>query len=256
MIMFVRSVVPLFSALLAICLFSGCAKDPFAGMSPTQRVVAESMVPLGGQIAEDQAAILRFDFVEKIGGRESSRRIHDWDRNRGSARVRWRDTESGVTYDVNFNTKRKTSYDQWTALKEGGRVIRDKEELNEVCGKADKYFIHDMHWIFAPYRLNSKKANITKVAREVDPRGSLSQAVTVSYPEGTTPYSEYKVFIDPALHKWEAWTITADESIKLSYTWEGWKKSGPLMVSTLHKQIGGDHTISIEKLNVELIPTN
>jgi len=234
---------------LAALVGTGCApKDPYLGLSPEKRIVASTRDALGGSTAYDAARILKFDFVEKISGRETARRNHDWDRKTDAYSIQWRDSESGVTYKVQLNPRKGP--DTGVALTTGGRIIREDAERLAISRQAYGYFINDMQWLLAPYRTHDR-ATVTYVGREVDPRGALSERFDVTWAAGISPFSSHKVWVDPVTKRWDVWAVTTESGTELLYTWEDWRQAGPGMFSLAHRQLNGEHSFTIEKLRAD-----
>ncbi|MGZ3430137.1 MAG: hypothetical protein ACXVCV_25975 [Polyangia bacterium] len=153
-------------------------------------------------------------------------RRHLWDRQRGLARVEWRDNR--VLLDVN---SRK------------GRAWRKEVELAD--GPAKQKLLDGAYalWINDSFWLNPRvKAFDDGTSRE---RGTVDgkRALLVSYSSGgLTPGDKYLWILDDAARPvaWRIWVHILKIG-GLQFTWEGWTRlSTGAWVATSHKILGLD----------------
>lgn len=234
-----------------VCMNGGCAKDPYLGLDPQQKILAQSRDAAGGVGAFEACRFIVFDFVEKRDGREVTRRIHDWDRRTGVYSIQWRDAARNETYKVQFNTN--DGYERGVALTAGGRVLRDEAERLAVCRLANDYFRHDMHWLLGHYRM-AIRSTINGPVEEASPLGQPAMRLDVTWETGLTPHDEYRIWIDPTSHRAVAWSFPEGIDKHATFTWEDWQQVGPGHFSLKHRELDGDHEYLIERLRVETDP--
>lgn len=183
------------------------------GDAGAQRLAEETMKASG---SDHWPSIKRIVFTFNVvqDGKSLLTARHDWDLTRSTDTVQWMDKK--VTVDVSHppaDGDGKDAYQRWT---------------------------NDTYWLLMPLKL--KDGGVTLTSPEPDTLHLSFRGV------GLTPGDQYNVYVNSKTHLPEKWDYLPASGKKISGTWEDYKTSGGLTLSTKHTF--GDKTITITDLDV------
>ena len=176
--------------------------------------LAEEVMKASGSAHWSSVQRIVFTFNVAKDGKPLLSAKHDWDLAKGTDKVQWAD--KSVTVDVCHPPSDgggKDAYQRWT---------------------------NDTYWLLMPLKL--KDGGITLTSPEPDTLHLSFKGV------GLTPGDQYDVRVDPKTHLPEKWDYMPAPGTKTTGTWEEYKTSGGLTLSTKHTF--GDKLITITDLDV------
>jgi hypothetical protein len=181
--------------------------------SGAQRLAEEVMKASG---SDHWSSIKRIVFTFDVAqdGKSLLSAKHDWDLTKATDTVQWMDKK--VTVDLCHppaDGDGKSAYQRWT---------------------------NDTYWLLMPLKL--KDGGITLTAPEPNTLHLSFRGV------GLTPGDQYNVYVNSKTHLPEKWDYLPASGTKTTGTWEDYKTSGGLTLSTKHSF--GDKTITIADLDV------
>src|SRR5258706_11973988 len=128
-----------------------------------------------------------------------------------------------------------------------------------VKTEVDPAFINDKYWLLFPLQLAwDTSANVEDQGASKMPLAkSPAKRVTVKYSSGGyTPGDSYELFVgaDNRIHEWIFHRGGVAEPTLIA-TWAGYKKAGPLLISTEHRGTyrGKPARISLSNVSVKLV---
>ncbi|HMC81727.1 MAG TPA: hypothetical protein VKL61_00675 [Candidatus Polarisedimenticolia bacterium] len=202
---------------------------------------------MGGQEGWKAARFFRFDFSVEKGGKVLANYQHWWDRQTGRYRLEGKNKE-GKPFVVLFNVQDRK-----------GKVWLDGKPADaEASAKLLEYaygrFINDTYWILMPFKLRDPGAHLRAEEPRTDASGKKWSVAQLSFDEGIglTPADHYWAFIDPETHlmgRWE-YVLEGEKPPPTAWTWEEWKRFGPILLSSVKKEVGADTVIRFPNLSV------
>ena len=225
----------------AFCTDSPAPAIPGSASDPQATKLADAvMQSLGGSAAWDSARYFRFDFVVEKGGKTLANYRHSWDRFTGRYRLEGTNKE-GKPFVVLFNVNDRTGK-VWVDGKPA-----DPEKTAKMLEYGYDRFINDTYWFLMPYKMKDPGVHLSYEGEKADDSGKKWEVVRLSFDKGIglTSGDQYWAFVDPATHlmgRWE-YELEGKEHEKGSWTWQEWKKIGPLMLCADKKENGGDTMI-------------
>jgi hypothetical protein len=202
---------------------------------------------MGGPEGWNAARFFRFDFVVEKGGKVLANYQHWWDRQTGRYRLEGKNKE-GKPFVVLFNVQDRK-----------GKVwLEGKPADAEASAKLLEYaygrFINDSYWILMPLKMKDPGVHLTAEDSRADVAGKKWSVVQLSFDKGIglTSGDHYWAFIDPETHlmgRWE-YVLEDEKPPATAWTWEEWKRFGPILLSPVKKQVGADTVIRFPNLSV------
>jgi hypothetical protein len=235
--------------ILLVALAAGSSALPAAepGGGTAADIAEQVFQAMGGSRGWAAAHFLRFDFAVEKQGKILSRYRHWWDRDRGRYRLEGTNKE-GKAFVVLLNVQDRKG----KAWLDGGRAAAEEEA--KLVDYAYGRFINDTYWFLMPMKMTDPGVHLQREADRTDPAGKQWQILHLSFAAGIglTPGDQYWAWIDPATHRMERWEyVLQDEKPPAeAWTWEGWKRFGPLTLSPLKRKVGEDLAIRIDNLTV------
>lgn len=237
--------------LALVFIFAGCARWPEklaeshkASAPGAIQLARESLDAMGGARAWLDTGYMRFTFVVDAPGREPSKIHHWWDRRTGRYRVEYMDGPAKITALLNINTRE-------------GRAWRNNEtlqgaDLSGVLQKAYGRYINDTYWLLAPSKLLDPGVVLSDEGTGLGPDGKTEyRVIHASFRDvGLTPKDNYWFYVNPKTKIVEHWKfiLKGGAGPASGYSWEDWRKVGPLLMCETHRQEGGERAIRFEDL--------
>jgi hypothetical protein len=181
---------------------------------PAAQRLAEEVMKASGSDRWSSVKRIVFTFNVVQDGKTLLSAKHDWDLTKDTDTVQWMDKR--VTVDVRHppgDGEGKDAYQRWT---------------------------NDTYWLLMPLKL--KDGGITLTLPEPNTLHLSFQSV------GLTPGDQYNVHVNAKTHLPEKWDYMPASGTKTTGTWEEYKTSGGLTLSTRHTF--GDKLITISDLDV------
>ena len=197
---------------------NSCSQKRSAVPEQTARTNAEQIARTYGLDSFDQIEAIRYTF--NVPGANLSR---SWE---------WEPKTDKVSYDGNDKDGKPI------------KVTYMRSELNSqpdtVKNEVDPAFVNDNYWLLFPFHAYwDKSATVTDQGMQKLPLGNGSaELVAVKYPAegGYTPGDTWELYVGKD-NRVEQMVYRRGGSKKPSVvtaTWEGYKKAGPLLISTDH----------------------
>jgi len=126
-----------------------------------------------------------------------------------------------------------------------------KTQPDQVKNEVDPAFVNDNYWLLFPFHAYwDKSATATDQGMKPLPQGSGSaQLVSVKYPSdgGYTPGDTWDLFVgkDGRVGQFVYHRGGPKKPSTVIATWEGYKKAGPLLISTDHNGTADGNTVRI-----------
>lgn len=157
-----------------------------------------------------------------------------------------------IVFTFNVATKEKTlvsAKHDWDLIKKvdtvewaGKKAVADLSHPATEGDAKDAYqrWTNDTYWLLMPLKLKDGGMTLTSTA---------PNTLHLSFKGvGLTPGDQYNVYINPTTHLPEKWDYMPAPDKKTTGTWENYKTSGGLTLSTKHSF--GDYTITMTDLEV------
>jgi hypothetical protein len=230
---------PLVLAALAVCALPRLASPQSPPAPPTSdakaiEVAGKVMAALGGEPAWKATRYLRFTFAVDREGKTVVSRDHTWDRWTGRYRLDGTDAE-GKKFSVLMNVNTKDG----KATKAGQPV--QGEELKKQLESAYGAWVNDTYWLLMPYKMMDPGV-ILKHDGEAKEGAETWDKVRLTFDSvGLTPKDKYWAFVNRKTGLVDRWdfVLKGESKPPSSFTWEGWKKHGGVMLAAEHKSKDG-----------------
>ncbi|HEX6718352.1 MAG TPA: hypothetical protein VF088_14700 [Pyrinomonadaceae bacterium] len=226
------------SRLNVICLFGIVLI--FAATSEAQQrpAIAEQVAKAFGADSFGQIEAIRYTFNINLPGLNASR---SWE---------WRPKTDTVSYEGKDKDGKpvKVTY-QRSQLSSQGDVVK-----NEV----DPAFVNDQYWLVFPFHaVWDGSATVTDEGMQKLPIAKTpAQRVVVKYPSdgGYTPGDTWILYVGPdkRVREFEYHRGGSKKPSVVITTWAGYKKAGPLLVSTDHRGTADGQPVRISFSNVSV----
>lgn len=211
------------------------AQDAGAGAQGADELAKEVVAATGDPSALDELA---FTFVVEKGGKELVRRRHIWRPQAGELTVKSGEQTIELTHLHDYDLS-KLAGDP-AANADAFKKIAPNASPAEAA-KAWGWFINDSYWLLAPSKLMDPG-----VHRKLDDEGRL----VLTFGEvGLTPGDRYALTIDRDTKRVTRWDFKLQSGREGHFAWTGYKKVGPLTLSTKRPADGGDVVIRFENLD-------
>jgi hypothetical protein len=179
-------------------------------------VADEVMKALGGRTAWDRTRVVTWSFF--------GRRTHVWDKHTGN--LRFDDGETLVL--MNLNSKQGRAWKQ-------GEEVEDPAALQELLTGAESAWINDSYWVFMPYKLKDTGVTLKYLGEKQTQVGAQADVLELTFKDvGRTPENKYHVYVDKEtrlVSQWDFYAKASDPEPRFQVPWEGWKKSGAILLS-------------------------
>jgi len=220
---------------------------PQASDAKALELADATLKAMGGSEGWDTARFFRFDFAVEEGGKVRGSYRHWWDRKTGRYRLEGKNKE-GKPFIVLFNVNDRKG----KAWLEG--KLADTEQTAKLLEYGYDRFINDTYWILMPYKMKDPGVHLQWEEPRSDPSGKKWMVVHLSFDKGVglTPGDQYWAFIDPDTHlmgRWE-YVLEGEKPPAEAWTWEGWRRFGPILLSPDKKGAGKDTMIRFPNLSV------
>ena len=209
-----RLVHSLAAAILALPALSAPLLTQSTQPDAAAQKLADEVMKASGSDHWKNVKRIVFTFNVAQGGKTLVAAKHDWDLTKNLDTVQWADKK--VTVDVCKPPSEgdgKDAYQRWT---------------------------NDTYWLLMPLKL--KDAGITLTSPAPNTLHLSFKGV------GLTPGDQYDVYVDPKTHLPAKWDYMPAPDKKTTGTWEDYKTSGGLTLSTRHSF--GEYAITITDLDV------
>ncbi len=243
----------LISALaLAATALAKAAPRPMGKADPKAAAVAAQLEnALGGQSAWEAVPYVRFDFVVMKDGKEVARFRHWWDKRRGRDRVEGPDDKGRIVAAVvNLADRSGKSF---TA----GLPDPDTTSIGAHVRNGYDRWVNDSYWLMMPFKLRDPGTNLKYSSSKKGPGGVGWDLLELTFDAGVglTPKDHYWLYVNRKTHLMDKWDFLLQDNKPPpeSATWEGWKKLGPVRLSTLHRLVGKPIVLQFD--NVALPPS-
>jgi hypothetical protein len=195
-------------------------------------IAGKAMAALGGEDAWKNTHFLRFTFAVDREGKTVASRTHTWDKWTGRYRLEGTDRE-GKTFAVlmNLNTK------DGKALKEGKPV--EGEELKKALENAYGAWVNDTYWLLMPYKMMDPGV-VLAYDGEAKEGDAVLDKVRLSFDGvGLTPKDKYWAYVNRKTGLVDRWdyVLKGEAKAPTTFTWEGWKKYGNVMLAPERKNL-------------------
>ena len=227
-----------FALLAAFGLAASAAAQP-RPTPPTSNpkaieVAGKAMAALGGEAAWNNTHYLRFTFAVDLKGKTVASRDHTWDKWTGRYRLDGTNKEGQkFTVLMNLNTR------EGRAQKDGKPALGD--DLKKMLENAYGTWVNDTYWLIMPYKMMDPGV-VLAYDGEMKAEGGEWDKVRLSFEKvGLTPKDKYWAFVNRKtglVDKWE-FVLNGESKPPSSFTWDGWKKYGNVMLAPERKSKDG-----------------
>jgi len=185
--------------------------------------LARGVAMASGLTTWPHVSTLSFTFAVRQGGDLKLSRSHTWNVKAGTDTVS--SGERSTTIDVN------------------------KPDMDDPAqAEAFKAWTNDSYWLLAPLKLFDGGVTRQYLGRR-EVAGKTYEVLQLSFQGvGMTPGDRYNLYVDPFTSLIAYWDYMPNADTTMLASWEQYRHTGGLKLSTYHKM--GDKTITIEKLTV------
>jgi hypothetical protein len=197
-------------------------------------IAGKVMTALGGETAWNNTHYLRFTFAVDREGKTVASRDHVWDKWTGRYRLDGTDKE-GKKFTVLMNVNSK----EGRAVKDGKPL--DGDELKKALESAYGTWVNDTYWLLMPYKMMDPGV-VLALDGELKEGDATWDKVRLSFEGvGLTPKDKYWAFVNRKTGLVDRWdfVLKGEKKPPSSFTWEGWKQSGKVMMANEHKSKDG-----------------
>jgi hypothetical protein len=193
-------------------------------------IAGKAMEALGGEAAWNNTHYLRFTFAVDREGKTVVSRTHTWDKWTGRYRLEGTDRD-GKSFAVlmDLNTK------DGKALQDGKPVSGD--ELKKALENAYGAWVNDTYWLIMPYKMMDPGV-VLAYDGESKEGGAVHDKVRLTFDGvGLTPKDKYWAYVNRQTGLVDRWdfVLKGEAKAPTSFTWEGWKKYGNVMLAPERK---------------------
>jgi hypothetical protein len=197
-------------------------------------IAGKVMTALGGEAAWNNTRYLRFTFAVDREGKTVASRDHVWDKWTGRYRLDDTDKEGKkFTALMNVNSKE-------------GKVVKDGKplegaELKQALESAYGAWVNDTYWLLMPYKMMDPGVVLAHDG-ELKEGDAAWDKVRLSFEGvGLTPKDKYWAFVNRQTGLVDRWdfVLKGEKKAPSSFTWDGWKKYGNVMLAPEHKSKDG-----------------
>ena len=173
-------------------------------------------------------------------------------------RYTWNAEFPGVNLSHSWEWEPKTNKVSYEGKDKNGKPVKVtylRSQLNSqpdnVKNEVDPAFVNDNYWLLFPFHAHwDKSATVTDQGTKQLPIGSGSaELVSVKYPSdgGYTPGDTWDLYVgkDNRVEQFVYHRGGPKKPSLVTATWEGYKKAGPLLVSTDHHGTADGNNIRI-----------
>jgi hypothetical protein len=197
-------------------------------------IAGKTMEALGGETAWNNTHFLRFTFAVEREGKTLVSRDHTWDKWTGRYRLDGTNKEGQkFTVLMNVNTK------EGRAQQEGKPVLG--EDLKKLLESAYGTWVNDTYWLLMPYKMMDPGV-VLAYDGEMKAEGGEWDKVRLTFEKvGLTPKDKYWAFVNRKTGLVDRWDFVLNGESKppSSFTWDGWKKYGNVMLAPDRKSKDG-----------------
>src|ERR1044071_8430991 len=207
--------------------------------------------PVAEQGAKPQSQPLTIEQVAKTYGLDSFGQVE-------AIRYTWNAQFPGVNVSHAWIWEPKTNKVTFEGMDKDGKPVKvtylrsqlDSQPAN-VKNEVDPAFINDNYWLLFPFHAYwDKSATVTDQGTKPLPQGSGSAVlVSVKYPSdgGYTPGDTWDLYVgkDNRVEQFVYHRGGAKKPSLVTASWEGYKKAGPLLISTDHNGTADGNTVRI-----------
>jgi hypothetical protein len=177
------------------------------------------MDALGGRAAWDGTRCIEWTFA--------GRRKLLWDKQTGDLRL-----ENGPRVVLmNMGMQKGRVF-------ENGTEVTDPAKVREALDNANKIWINDSYWLFAPYKLKDSGVTLTYAGERALPDGRPADVLHLQFANvGVTPDNCYDMWIARDTQRLEQWAYfehRGDEAAKMTTPWTDWKQYGGIWLASGH----------------------
>ncbi len=225
-------------AVVHVAAFSMLLMLPATSSAQQLPPVAEQMAKTYGLDSFDKIAAIRFTWG--IEGRVSRK----WE---------WQPKTDTVTYEG----KDKDG----NPVKVAYRRSQLDSQSDAVKSEIDPNFLNDQYWLLLPLHVAWDGATVTDEGKDETPLGKTpAERIVVKYGAGGySPGDTWEIFVGPDRRILEMRyhrAVPAPPSPNLVLAkWEGYKKAGPLLISTDHPGTGDGHPFRLTITDVSVKET-
>jgi hypothetical protein len=230
------SLVPLLLALATATAARAQSRPAPPASNPRAiEIAGKTLESLGGEAAWNNTQYLRFTFAVDREGKTVASRTHTWDKWTGNYRLEGTDKE-GKPFVVlmNLNTK------EGQAQKEGKAAAG--EELKKLLESAYGAWVNDTYWLLMPYKMMDPGVVLTYDGEAKEGEATYDK-VRLTFGEniGLTPRDKYWAYVNRTTGLVDRWdfVLKGENKPPSTFTWEGWKKYGNVMLAPERKSKDG-----------------
>jgi len=210
---------------------------------------SQKRTPVAEQTAKTQA--LTAEQIAKTYGLDSFGQVE-------AIRYTWNAQFPGVNLSRTWVWEPKTGQVSYEGKGKDGKPVKVtyiRSQLNSqpdnVKNEVDPAFVNDNYWLLFPFHAYwDKSATVTNQGLKQLPVGSGSgELVSVKYPSdgGYTPGDTWDLYVgkDNRVEQFVYHRGGPKKPSTVIATWEGYKKAGPLLISTDHNGTADGNTVRI-----------
>ncbi|HEX7879470.1 MAG TPA: hypothetical protein VF720_08675 [Candidatus Eisenbacteria bacterium] len=226
------------------------AQSAATGVSTEARPIVDALyVAMGGRLAMDALADLRFTFTYTSNDTLRSSRTHWWDRANGRYRIQGK-SRTGEEYVILFNTNTQ----EGTAWVEG--KLQEGESQARWLKRGYGTFINDMYWLLMPFKLDDPGVTVVTDG-EADVAGAHCDRLKVTFDRvGLTPGDTYWAYVDRANHRMIRWGFILQDDAGPNATeslwdWTEWREVAGVLVAPARVAVADPDRTVIRFENLE-----
>jgi hypothetical protein len=168
---------------------------------------------------------------------------YTWNKGEISRKWVWQPKTDTVTYEGKDKEGRQIKVNYRRSDIEG----QDEAVRRDV----DPAFLNDQYWLLLPLHVAWDGAHVTDEGRDITPLGKTpAERIVIKYASGGySPGDTWEVFVGPdgrilEMRYRRAVPVPGLPTLVLA-KWEGYKKAGPLLISTDHPGVADGHPFRI-----------
>ena len=227
---FRSSALSLLAVMMGAAVFAQSRPAPPTSNPRAIEIAGKALQALGGETAWNNTHYLRFTFAVDREGKTVASRTHTWDKWTGNYRLEGTDKE-GKPFVVLMNLNSK----EGKAQKEGKPA--EGEDLKKLLESAYGAWVNDTYWLLMPYKMMDPGVVLAYDGEAKEGDAAWDKVLLTFDKVGLTPKDKYWAYVNRKTGLVDRWdfVLKGESKPPASFTWDGWKKYGNVMLAPERK---------------------